>query len=1148
MKMRLLFFSIALSALIASTSVVADLRPAFDSPDRLSGRNKAADSYLEAATASVAAYRSPGPLRKIVIDSVDSASIAEAVNAGAVEVADYGSFKLFVIDHAGLALAQTAMDAASLESASSKKETRLAVRDDFNALILRQQVIDTTDPQSPGTLFGLGRATGLRDKQARSKTGGLRLVQFIGPVKREWLDELRAAGMEIIAYVPNNGYLVRGTSQSRDRLLREARADYARGQGFIQWEGRFEDHYKIHPQLKESSGEVTVAVQIARSVDGRNPQPGRDVETVIRLSDSILLAPYHLDNTISLKVSVEVSRIADLAALENVINIEPWSPPELMDERGGQIAAGALTSDGKQPRGAGYMAWLDSLGFRSNFDFAIDVSDTGIDRGSIDPAMLHPDFLDSGGRSRVVYARDFTSERDPSDIPGHGTINLSIAGGANLSASARDADGYGHGVGVAPFARLGSSRIFLPSSRFDLFEPYSNLIIAAYQGGARISSNSWASISNSYTLESQEYDARVRDALPSQTGNQEMTIVFAAGNSGPGENIGSPGSGKNVISVGASENFRMQGTDGCNVKDVDADSAMDMAFFSSGGPLYDGRIKPDIVAPGSHVIGAASQHKEYDGSGVCGEALDKPFFPQGQTLYTWSSGTSHSTPIVAGAAALARQHFINRGMEPNSALIKALLLNTTTYMTGEGAGGNLPHPVQGWGLLNLGRAFDTTPRIFINQTELLTVTGQEFILTGEVKDATKPFRVTLAWTDAPGLSVFAPWVNNLDLEVVINGQVYRGNNFAGDVSQPGGEADNRENVESVWLPAGTVGAFLVKVKLANLAGDGVPGNLISADQDFALAVYNGERRDAAVATFESATLMAGANNAPDPGETAQMKINLGNVSPTAILGGRGTLATRTAGVTVTTAEADFPQIARGASGESLTSFAFSVASNVACGTEIEFTLDVSAGGAVSRVLFKVRVGVTEHTGIFADDIESGESKWTHGSLIKKKKNRVDTWMVSTMRFRSGASSWFTSNPAKTTDARLDTVAVQLPANSRNIRLVFYHTFSFEPGQYDGGVLEISDGGDFQDLGPKIMRGGYNGKFRAVSSNPLAEREGWVDGRLGEFEQVVVDLSSYAGKTVTIRFRIGADSSVRGLGWYIDDVTIEGERPVCAAAS
>jgi hypothetical protein len=44
------------------------------------------------------------------------------------------------------------------------------------------------------------------------------------------------------------------------------------------------------------------------------------------------------------------------------------------------------------------------------------------------------------------------------------------------------------------------------------------------------------------------------------------------------------------------------------------------------------------------------------------------------------------------------------------------------------------------------------------------------------------------------------------------------------------------------------------------------------------------------------------------------------------------------------------------------------------------------------------------------------------------------------------------------------------------------------------------------------------------------------------------LSSYAGKTVTIRFRIGADSSVRGLGWYIDDVTIEGERTVCAAAS
>jgi hypothetical protein len=54
--------------------------------------------------------------------------------------------------------------------------------------------------------------------------------------------------------------------------------------------------------------------------------------------------------------------------------------------------------------------------------------------------------------------------------------------------------------------------------------------------------------------------------------------------------------------------------------------------------------------------------------------------------------------------------------------------------------------------------------------------------------------------------------------------------------------------------------------------------------------------------------------------------------------------------------------------------------------------------------------------------------------------------------------------------------------------------------------------------------------------------------LGEFQQVVVDLSSYAGKTVVIRFRIGSDQNVRGQGWYIDDVTVGGKRVSCTPAT
>jgi hypothetical protein len=55
----------------------------------------------------------------------------------------------------------------------------------------------------------------------------------------------------------------------------------------------------------------------------------------------------------------------------------------------------------------------------------------------------------------------------------------------------------------------------------------------------------------------------------------------------------------------------------------------------------------------------------------------------------------------------------------------------------------------------------------------------------------------------------------------------------------GGTADIRNNAESVFLPAGTTGSFTVTVRATNIAGDGVPGNADTTDQDFALVVYNG---------------------------------------------------------------------------------------------------------------------------------------------------------------------------------------------------------------------------------------------------------------------------------------------------------------------
>ena len=1165
MRMRLVFCFFAI-ALFVSISVVGASRDASRVSQRSSIKTRGAH---ERNSVDANSYRSPGKLHKAVVSASDSEALSRARATGAVEIADYGTFKLFALDegalerfeqHHAMKLSsggaeepRSGGDDGSIGSSSS-----LAVRDDLNVLLLRSGAVDTTGDETPGSFVGMGRPAAsfglqsfsLATSEAAGKTQ-LRLIQFVGPVKRAWLEQVEASGLEVIAYIPSNGYLVRGDSIARARLMGRNQIAEDRGEGFVQWESDFRVEHKVHPALGEAmssgTGEVTVAVQLALGKGERKARENAEVKQLRKLASRVLVDAYGVQNFTNLRMTIDAGRIADLAALPSVVNVEPWTAPRLWDERSAQIVAGDLTGDRTGPRAPGYSAWLAAHGFSSTFSFAIDVSDSGFDRGEITPDKVHPDFLGSNRESRVIYARDYTSEIDPGDVQGHGTINMSIAGGA--STDKRDSSGFNYGLGIAPFALLGSSKIFQSNGAFDLIEPYSTLVSDAYRNGARVMSNSWGEASNSYSIDSQEYDLRVRDSAPDQPGNQEATICFAGGNTGNIRFISAPGTAKNVISVAAGENSRKDGTDGCNVKDADADSAMDIAFFSSGGPCLDGRMKPDITAPGTHIIGAASQHPEFDSSGVCGPASTELYFPAGQTLYTWSSGTSHSTPQVAGGAALVRQFLITRGEAPTSALIKALLLNTPSYMTGERAGGDLPQARQGWGLMNLNRTFDSTPKILVNQSTTFTDSGQEFVITGEVKDSTQPFRVTLAWTDAPGFSGAAPWVNNLDLEVTINGQIYRGNNFLAQESQKGGSADTKNNVESVWLPAGTVGAFVVRVRAANIAGEGVPANGDSTDQDFALVVYNGEKKDLPVAGVAAVSVAGGSDAFADPGETVSMRLSLSDLSPFVLSGGRGTLTTTSTGVTITGSAVDFPNIAPGQTAEGTTPFTFTLAGSVGCGSTINFVVDVASQGAVSRVPFTVRVGRAQPAEFFADAVEAGESKWTHDSGIKKKKNRLDTWSISTKRKNSGGSAWFTPDPgSRVTDAHLDTLAISLPADARNLELVFFHTFEFERGSWDGGVLEISTGGDFEDLGAKILTGRYNGTIRDFTDNPLIGRAGWVEGRHGVFQQVVVDLSSYAGKTVTIRFRIGTDVDGKGLGWYIDDVTLRGERVSCTPVS
>jgi len=257
-----------------------------------------------------------------------------------------------------------------------------------------------------------------------------------------------------------------------------------------------------------------------------------------------------------------------------------------------------------------------------------------------------------------------------------------------------------------------------------------------------------------------------------------MIFIFSAGNSGPSSaTIGSPGNGKNMITVGALENDRPSDedgawTDGCAVGPSGADNAMDVIDFSSRGPAPGGRIKPEVIVPGTHIQGTAS----FNGSGVCDQ-----YRPSGQRVFASSSVTSHSTPAVAGVASLTYWWMENTYSiaTPSAAVMKAYLIAHSTYLTGVDANDTLPSNSQGYGMPNMTDMFDDAGKYLLDQSVTFDNSGETWTWTGAVTDPGKPVRIVLAYTDAPGAIGVSPQVNDLNLAADVGGSAYLGNVFSG---------------------------------------------------------------------------------------------------------------------------------------------------------------------------------------------------------------------------------------------------------------------------------------------------------------------------------------------------------------------------------
>ena len=634
------------------------------------------------------------------------------------------------------------------------------------------------------------------------------MVQFEGPIMKEWRDALAGEGVSILEYLPDYTYVVALNDRHPEDLLL---VDHVVAVGPFPAVMKMDPD--IYSDLEDGSdiesmlGEDRLLVDLFHPIDGIEDLLGKISPGVEKGSGTRYL------------IGPTISGREDLLSIDGIKHIEPYYHMELHNDIARNITSVTYINNTLGLDGTGQI---------------VAISDTGLDTGVDDHNVTGDIHLDFDNRATIVN----WAGTSPDDGHSHGTHTTgSIAGSGARS--------NGKIKGMAPNASIFFQAIMSDSGGLVIPANTSLLFQQAYENGSRIHSNSWgASYAGAYTSRSQDVDWFLFNY-------PDMIILYSAGNSGVDwspedgridrDNIGAPASAKNCITVGASENNRSSGGYQFNwglwngwrytssgwsyesrypldpvYSDYISDNEDGLAAFSSRGPTDDGRIKPDVVAPGTNILSCRSS---VSGAGTGWGVYD--------SYYVYMGGTSMSTPITAGAAVLVRQ-FYNQTLgldSPSGALLKATLINGAVDMT-PGQYGYLnstvqevqgrPDMSQGWGRINLSESLSPPGGnlAFIDDKEGIW-TGASVVSHLSVTNSSRDLRVTLAYSDSPGATYAAKeLVNDLDLTLVApNGTEYNGN----DWTTPFNDTHDRTNpVEGVLIHSPATGLWKVVISGYNV--------------------------------------------------------------------------------------------------------------------------------------------------------------------------------------------------------------------------------------------------------------------------------------------------------------------------------------------
>ncbi len=469
----------------------------------------------------------------------------------------------------------------------------------------------------------------------------------------------------------------------------------------------------------------------------------------------------------------------------------------------------------------------DSVGLTGKGQ-VVTVLDTGLDTGN--EARLHPDV-----RGRVVghysYGRPAGNDLNGrlngrwDDPDGHGTHVMGSVLGSGAASNGKIRGAAYEADLVVQSSYAGPEELKCDAATA-LVEAYT--FRTADGRVSRIHSDSWGAASRKfggmYNDNSMIFDA-VSFVGP------DFLLVKSAGNHGrdaeapsgvvdPGS-ITPPATSKNALTVGAAESFRTEGGlskfvwgAGGLKSDFPNDpiasdfisrpksGARGMAAFSSRGPCRDGRVKPDVVAPGTDILSVRTRGaRNPEGWGD----FDDNYFFMG--------GTSMACPLVAGTAALVRQWLVERkGVpDPDAATMKALIcagaksLAPGQYGTGEfqEIPFSYPNNVEGWGMVDLENTVANPDGVAFRDGEV--VAEGETATFRVVVPGGRPLCILMAYSDAPATSFSGGLVNDLDMTIVDpSGKTWYPNSKNGP--------DRENNVEGVRWANAPAGEYAVSIR------------------------------------------------------------------------------------------------------------------------------------------------------------------------------------------------------------------------------------------------------------------------------------------------------------------------------------------------